>query len=100
MSAASPNSGWICEACTFKNTWEGRDCQVCGTAHSKRQAIGARKAIDAPPSAAVSAAVASARPQPPPNKVHPPGIILDIVGTAGVNRGRNCDKHTCCSDVL
>ena len=25
---------------------------------------------------------------------------MDIVGTAGVNRGRNCDKHTCCSDVL
>lgn len=99
MSAPIPDSGWICKACAFKNTWEGRECQMCGTARSKRQAIGARKAIDAPP-AAVSAAAASARPQPPPNNVHPPGVILDIVGTAGVDRGRSCDEHKCCGAML
>ena len=58
----------------------------------KRQVIVAWKAIDAPP-AAVS-------PQPPPNNVHPPGIISDIVGTAGVDRGRSCDEHKCCGNEL
>ena len=74
-------------------------CEMCRNTRRKRQATGASKTIDAPP-AAVSAAAASARPQPSPPNVHPPGIILDIVGTAGVDRGRSCEEHTCCGDVL
>ena len=100
MSAPTPNSGWVCQLCAYENTGEGRVCQMCQNSPLKRQADGARKAIDAPP-AAVLAATTSARPNPPSNNVHPPGIILDIVGTAGVNRGRSCDEHKCCgAEVL
>ena len=99
MSAAAPGSAWICQACTFKNTLDGRVCEMCHNTRPKRQAIGAPKTIDAPPSAVMVAAV-SVHPQPPPQNVHPPGIILDIVGTAGVDRGRSCEEHDCCGDVL
>jgi hypothetical protein len=36
---------------------------------------------------------------PEPSR-HPSGIILDVVGTAGTNRGRSCEEHACCGDVL
>ena len=28
------------------------------------------------------------------------GMVLEIVGTARGDRGRNCDEHTCCGEVL
>jgi hypothetical protein len=31
---------------------------------------------------------------------HPRGIILDVVGTTGTNRGRSCKEHACCSNIL
>ena len=94
-----PSSAWICQACTYKNMWQVRYCEQCNTTRSKRQAVGGWMAIEAPP-VAVMAAVESACLQPPPNNVHPPGIILDIIGTAGIDRGRNYKEHTCCGDVL
>ena len=72
---------------------------MCQNARSKRQVIGAQKADDAPPAIVLEAA-ASARPQSPPHNVHPPGVILEIVGTAGVDRGRSCDEHKCCGAML
>jgi hypothetical protein len=32
--------------------------------------------------------------------VLPMGMLLEIVGTARGDRGRNCDGHTCCCEVL
>jgi len=32
--------------------------------------------------------------------VRPMGMVLEIVGTARGDCGRNCDEHTCCGEVL
>ena len=31
---------------------------------------------------------------------HPSGLVLDIVGTARTDRGRNCEEHNCCGKFL
>jgi hypothetical protein len=31
---------------------------------------------------------------------HPSGIQLDVVGTEEGNRGRSCEEHDVCGDVL
>ncbi len=36
---------------------------------------------------------------PEPSR-HPSNIILDVVGTAGTDRGHSCKEHACCGDVL
>lgn len=92
-TSTTPNSDWICSACTFVNE-RGRDCKMCTTTCSKHQAIGAPPA----PTAAVTLV---------PGK-HPSSIsiILDIlVGTAGTSHGNShscdCEEHDCCgSNVL
>ncbi len=63
---------------------------MCAAARMKRQAVGVV------PSPVVAMASACA---PEPSR-HPSGIILDVVGTAGTDRGRSCKEHACCSDVL
>ena len=31
---------------------------------------------------------------------HPSGITVDIVGTEASDRGRNCEEHSCCGNIL
>jgi hypothetical protein len=63
---------------------------MCTAAHLKRQAVAA---APAPNMAAASACA------PAPSR-HPSGIILDVVGTAGTNRGRSCEEHASCGNIL
>jgi hypothetical protein len=63
---------------------------MCAAARMKRQAVAM---VPAPVMAAASACV------PWPCR-HPSGIILDVVGTAGTDRGRSCKEHACCVDIL
>jgi hypothetical protein len=63
---------------------------MCAAARTKRQAV----------AAAPLPVVAMASSCPPEHSRHPSGIILDVVGTAGTNRGCSCKEHACCSDVL
>jgi hypothetical protein len=63
---------------------------MCAAPRIKRQAVAG---ATAPDMAAESACA------PAPSR-HPSGIILDVVGTAGTDRGRSCEEHACCGDVL
>jgi len=73
---------------------------MCGTTHCKRQAIVAPPPFAAAPAKPLSvSAVASSRSLAAGN-VHPPGMILEIVGTAGIDCGRSCEEHKCCGSVL
>mgnify|MGYP002654568360 CR=1 FL=1 len=101
MSASVPNSEWTCGACAFNNKQERRDCQLCGTTRCKRQAIVAPPPLVAAPAkpSAVSAVVSS-RSLAAGDVRHPPGMIIEIVGTAGIDRGRSCEEHKCCGSVL
>ena len=42
----------------------------------------------------------TAKSDPTVPAVHPMGMVLEILGTARGDRGRNCDEHTCCGEVL
>ena len=33
-------------------------------------------------------------------KAHPPGIVVEIVGTLMGDRGRSCEEHSVCGSVL
>ncbi len=63
---------------------------MCDAAHAKRQAV---TVASAPNVAAVSAYV------PEPSK-HPPGIILEVIGTASPDCGRSCEEHGCCGSKV
>ena len=63
---------------------------MCAAARTKRQAVGAAPLL-------VVAMASACAPEP---SRHPSGIILDVVGTAGTNRGRSCKEHACCGNVL
>jgi hypothetical protein len=89
MASPSPDFDWECGACSAPNKG-GKYCTMCAAAHTKRQAVGA-----APLPIVVMASACA----PEPSR-HPSGIILDVVGTAGTNRGRSCEEHACCGDVL
>jgi hypothetical protein len=89
MASSSPALEWECGACSAPNKG-GKYCIMCAAARSKRQAVAAAPAPD------MAAASACA---PAPSR-HPSGIILDIIGTAGTNRGCSCEEHACCSDIL
>jgi hypothetical protein len=90
MTSSSPNSDWICGACSSPNKG-GKYCTMCAAVCAKRQAV---DAASAPNVAAVSAYALK------PSK-HPLGIILEVVGTASPYRGRSCKEHACCrSKVL
>ncbi len=54
------------------------------------------QAVAAVPALVMAAASACA---PLPHR-HPSGIILDVVGTTGTNRGCSCKEHACCGDIL
>jgi hypothetical protein len=89
MASSSPNFDWECGACSTPNKG-GKYCTMCAVAHMKRQAV----AVAPLPVVAMARACA-----PEPSR-HLSGIILDVVGTAGTNRGRSCKEHVCCGDVL
>ncbi len=89
MASSSPIFEWECGACSAPNKG-GKYCIMCAAPRTKRQVVAA---TTAPDMAAESACA------PAPSR-HPSGIILDVVGTAGTDRGRSCKEHTCCSDVL
>jgi hypothetical protein len=63
---------------------------MCTAARMKRQTVSAAPL----PIVAMASACA-----PEPSR-HPSGIILDVVGTAGSNRGHSCKEHACGGDVL
>lgn len=100
MSTSVPNSEWICAACTFNNVQERRDCQMCGTTRCKRQAIVGLPPVEPPPAKPSSVSAVARSHSLAAGNVHPPGMILEIVGTAGIDRGRSCEEHECCGSVL
>jgi hypothetical protein len=89
MTSSSPTFKLECGACSAPNKG-GKYCIMCAAPHMKRQAV---PAATAPGMAAASACA------PAPSR-YPSGIILDVVGTAGTNRGRSWEEHACCGDVL
>ncbi len=89
MASSSPAFKWKCGACSAPNKG-GKYCIMCAAPRTKRQVVAATTA----PGMAVASACA-----PAPSR-HPSGIILDVVGTAGINRGRSCEEHACCGNVL
>ena len=38
--------------------------------------------------------------QPAAVATHPPGVVVEIVGTLMGDRGRSCDEHAVCGSVL
>ena len=60
---------------------------MCAAARAKHQAVAAASASNV---AAISAYA-------PVSSKHPPGIILEVVGTASPDHGRSCKEHACCS---
>jgi hypothetical protein len=68
----------------------GKYCTMCAAARTKRQAVAAAPAP-------VMAVASACGPSP---IMHPSGIILDVVGTAGTNCGCSCKEHACCSNIL
>jgi hypothetical protein len=89
MASSSPNVNWKCGACSAPNKG-GKYCTMCAAARTKRQAVAAAPLL----------VVAMAGACAPEASRHPSGIILDVVGTAGTDRGRSCEEHPCCGDVL
>ena len=89
MASSSPTFKWECGACSAPNKG-GKYCIMCAAARPKRQAVAA---APAPNMAAANACV-------PATSRHPSGINLDVVGIACTNRGRSCEEHTCCGDIL
>jgi hypothetical protein len=89
MASSSPNFNWECGACSAPNKG-GKYCTMCDATPTKRQAMAAA------PSSVVAMASACA---PEPSR-HPNSIILDVIGTAGTNRGCSCEEHACCGNVL
>jgi hypothetical protein len=64
---------------------------MCAAAHAKQQAV----ALAFVPNVAGVSAYAPSEPSK-----HPPGIILEVVGTASLDRGRSCKEHNCCGSKI
>ena len=113
----STKSARECDACTLGNTnGETRLCIMCviSLLHPKKAALSAAAPICPLKRDKKKAALAAAAPicplkrDKPPTPLalfdlkpkHPSGLVLDIVGTARTDRGRNCEEHNCCGEVL
>ena len=90
---------WLCSTCTYaKNKGAAVECEMCGAAvRAKRPAspVRASVAVASKPSK-LSRKVAVAKKPPPQDQhppMHPPGVVLDIVGTNRGDRGRSCEEH-------
>ena len=88
-------------------------CEMCGAAVRKEGAAVpkvAKRPLDedaAQPAAAkkqvtgaLAAVVGSMAKGSTGPAVRPTGMVLDVVGTARGDRGRNCDEHEICGEVL
>ena len=93
-------------------------CEMCGAAVRKEGAAVPKEAKRPPPdedaaqpaaaskpakkqaTGAPAAVVGSMAKGPPCPAVRPMDMVLDIVGTARGDRGRNCDEHEFCGEVL
>ncbi len=60
----------------------------------------AKQAKGAPAVGSMGTSCPTAKNGPAVPAVRPMGMVLEIVGTAQGDGGRNCDEHTCCSEVL
>jgi hypothetical protein len=89
MASSSLEFDWECGACSAPNKG-GKYCTMCAAAHTKRQVV----AVAPSPVVAMDSVCA-----PDPSR-HPSGIILDVVGTAGIDRGCSCKEHICCGNIL
>jgi hypothetical protein len=105
--AASSSGLWQCGTCTYAdNKRAAVECEMCGVAlrmsgaavSGKRPAspvLRASAAVASKPSK-LSRKVAVAKKPPPQDQhppMHPPGVVLDIVGTNRGDRGRSCEEH-------
>ncbi len=88
-------------------------CEMCGAAVRKEGAAVPKEAKRPPdedaaqPAAAkkqvtgaLAAVVGSMAKGSTGPAVRPMGMVLDVVGTARGDRGRNCDEHEICGEVL
>ncbi len=60
----------------------------------------AKQAKGAPVVGLMGTSHPTAKSDPTVPAVRPMGMVLEIVGTARGDRGRNWDEHTCCGEVL
>jgi hypothetical protein len=89
-------------------------CETCGAAVRKEGAAVPKEEAKRPPdddaaqpaaakkqaTGAPAAAVGSMAKGSTGPAVRPMGMVLDVVGTARGDRGRNCDEHEICGEVL